>query len=129
MAKYRVGVIGHTGKGNYGHGLDTVWAHLSNCEIVGVADADESGLKSAVKRLGAKQGYADYRKMLDEAKPQIVSIGPRWLDQHNCYVFTINGFPYGKFHGTRVKEKVYLPDWTSAERVDFTNRCCAMRIG
>ena len=46
----------------------------------------------------------------------------RWLDQHNCYVFTINGFPYGKFHGTRVKEQVYAPDWTTNERVEYTNR-------
>jgi hypothetical protein len=45
----------------------------------------------------------------------------RWLDQQNCYVFTINGFPYGAFHGTRVKEQVYLPDWTSEARVDYTN--------
>src|SRR5947199_6954844 len=46
----------------------------------------------------------------------------RWLDQHNCYVFTINGFPYGKFHGARVKEQVYAPDWTTNERVEYTNR-------
>ena len=38
-----------------------------------------------------------------------------WLDENHCYVFTINGFPYGRFHGTRVKEQVYVPDWTSAE--------------
>ena len=44
-----------------------------------------------------------------------------WLDRENCYVFTINGFPYGKFHGTRVKEQVYAPDWTTNERVDYTN--------
>lgn len=44
-----------------------------------------------------------------------------WLEQHNCYVFTINGFPYGQFHGTRVKEQVYRPDWTTAERLDYTN--------
>ena len=46
----------------------------------------------------------------------------RWLGQNHCYVFTINGFPYGQFHGTRVKEKVYLPDWTSLGRVAYTNR-------
>jgi len=46
----------------------------------------------------------------------------KWLDQHNCYVFTINGFPYGRFHGTRVKEQVYAPDWTTNERVEYTNR-------
>jgi hypothetical protein len=45
-----------------------------------------------------------------------------WLDETNCYIFTINGFPFGAFHGTRVKEKVYLPDWTSEERVDYTMR-------
>lgn len=37
-----------------------------------------------------------------------------------AYVFTINAFPYGPFHGTRVKEQVYEPDWRTAERVDFT---------
>ena len=43
-----------------------------------------------------------------------------WLEDENCYVFTINGFPYGSFHGTRVKEKVYQPDWTSSERLRYT---------
>lgn len=45
----------------------------------------------------------------------------KWLERHNCYVFTINGFPYGKFHGARVKEQVYAPDWTTPERLDYTN--------
>jgi len=45
-----------------------------------------------------------------------------WLDKNRCYVFTINGFPYGRFHGARVKEQVYAPDWTTRERLDFTNR-------
>ncbi len=34
---------------------------------------------------------------------------------------TVNGFPYGRFHGTRVKEEVYQPDWRSDERVRYTN--------
>ena len=38
----------------------------------------------------------------------------------NCYVFTINGFPYGAFHGTRVKEQVYRPDWTDSDRLSYT---------
>lgn len=45
----------------------------------------------------------------------------RWLAAENCYVFTINGFPYGPFHGTRVKESVYTPDWTTPERLAYTN--------
>lgn len=46
----------------------------------------------------------------------------RWLDQHDCYVFTINGFPFGQFHGTRVKENVHRPDWTDPRRVEYTQR-------
>ncbi len=45
----------------------------------------------------------------------------RWLDREHCYVFTINGFPMGRFHGDRVKEQVYAPDWTTRERLDYTN--------
>src|SRR5262249_33377383 len=45
----------------------------------------------------------------------------RWPGQKQCYVFTINGFPYGAFHGGRVKEQVYLPDWTSVDRLAYTN--------
>ena len=38
-----------------------------------------------------------------------------------CYVFTINGFPYGPFHGRRVKEAVYQPDWRREERVAYSD--------
>ncbi|MGJ8673932.1 metabolite traffic protein EboE [Rubritalea sp.] len=43
-----------------------------------------------------------------------------WLEQENAYVYTINGFPFGAFHGTRVKEKVYQPDWSTNERLSYT---------
>ncbi|MFU8893091.1 MAG: metabolite traffic protein EboE [Luteolibacter sp.] len=43
-----------------------------------------------------------------------------WLLQTQTYVFTINGFPYGDFHGMRVKERVFQPDWTTHERMDYT---------
>ena len=46
----------------------------------------------------------------------------RWLEKENCYVFTINGFPYGTFHVGRVKELAYIPDWTTDERVEYTDR-------
>ncbi len=44
----------------------------------------------------------------------------KWLDDTDTYVFTINGFPYGSFHGTRVKEKVFQPDWTDPARAAYT---------
>ncbi len=43
-----------------------------------------------------------------------------WLESTGTYVFTINGFPYGSFHGTRVKEQVFRPDWADPARVEYT---------
>jgi len=43
-----------------------------------------------------------------------------FLEEMGLYVFTINGFPYGPFHGEPVKEKVYQPDWRTSERRDYT---------
>jgi len=45
-----------------------------------------------------------------------------WLDDLNLYVFTLNGFPYGAFHGTNVKDQVHVPDWRTPERKDYTLR-------
>ncbi len=45
-----------------------------------------------------------------------------WLNEHDLYVFTLNGFPYGGFHLQVVKDKVYAPDWSKQERLDYTLR-------
>src|SRR3954451_18819293 len=77
---YRVAVIGRTGKGNYGHGLDVVWNAFDNVEVVAVADEDDKGRAAAAARLGVKNAYADYREMLDKEKPQVVSAADRFPD-------------------------------------------------
>jgi sugar phosphate isomerase/epimerase len=46
-----------------------------------------------------------------------------FLATEDLYVFTINAFPYGPFHGRPVKERVYEPDWRTPERLAFTNLC------
>lgn len=56
------------------------------------------------------------------SEPAVLSNFRSWLDRENCYVFTINGFPFGKFHGGPVKERVYQPDWSTPERLAYTNR-------
>src|SRR4051794_27027397 len=55
-------------------------------------------------------------------QPEALRDFQHWLNTENCYVFTINGFPFGQFHGRSVKEQVFAPDWSSPERLDFTNR-------
>ncbi|QDT53182.1 putative oxidoreductase YdgJ [Caulifigura coniformis] len=80
--RYRVGVIGHTGRGNYGHGLDTMWKEVPGCEIVAVADADEAGLSAAKKKLGVDNVFRDYRAMLAKSAVDIVAVAPRFLEEH-----------------------------------------------
>ncbi len=45
-----------------------------------------------------------------------------WLREQDCYVFTLNGFPYGGFHDQVVKDQVHVPDWGDARRLDYTRR-------
>jgi hypothetical protein len=56
------------------------------------------------------------------ATPQVLDELRAFLVAHDLYVFTINGFPYGPFHGRPVKEQVYLPDWLDPERLAYTDR-------
>ena len=82
-----VGVIGHTGQGNYGHGEDTVWLKIPQTKIVAVADADPKGLTEAAKRLGDVKAYPDYKVMLAEAKPDIAAICSRHIHEHRDMIF------------------------------------------
>jgi len=74
---------------------------------------------SAPYAIGLRLSDQASRELID---PQRLLEFQRWLERHNCYVFTINGFPFGRFHGSHVKEQVYLPDWTSRQRLEYTNR-------
>jgi predicted dehydrogenase len=89
---YKVAIIGRTGKGNYGHGLDVVWNDIDQAEVVAVADEDAKGRTAAARRLKAPRAYADYRRMLEKERPQIVSVAPRWLDCHRDMVLACAEF-------------------------------------
>jgi sugar phosphate isomerase/epimerase len=45
-----------------------------------------------------------------------------WLEARGLYVFSMNGFPHGAFHGAPVKAEVHAPDWRDEERVTYTLR-------
>ncbi|TWT57934.1 hypothetical protein KOR42_13020 [Thalassoglobus neptunius] len=45
------------------------------------------------------------------------------LQEGDLVCYTLNTFPYGNFHSERVKEQVYLPDWTTEERLAYTISC------
>lgn len=49
------------------------------------------------------------------------------LNMHNLTCYTLNAFPFGNFHEKRVKENVYLPDWSDLKRAEYTG-CCAYHL-
>ena len=57
----------------------------------------------------------------DLAEPAARADLVRILAEEDYRAVTVNGFPYGPFHDTRVKQDVYRPDWRSAERLAYTN--------
>lgn len=117
--RLRVGVIGRTGKGSYGHGIDSVWAEIPETEVVAVADEHEAGRRDAQKRTRAATAYADYREMLDKERLQIVAIGPRWIDQHREMAVA------AAEHGCHIyMEKPFAPTPAQADEII---RACEMR--
>ncbi|GAB4156390.1 MAG: Gfo/Idh/MocA family oxidoreductase [Planctomycetaceae bacterium] len=110
--KYRIGVIGRTGKGNYGHGLDRVWTVIPQAEVIAVADEHAGGRAKTAKLLKAKSAYADYRKMFEKEKLDIVAVAPRWIDQHRDMVMA------ALEHGCHVyMEKPFCPNLEEADEI------------
>lgn len=83
---YRVGIIGHTGRGDYGHRVDVAFTKLPNVKIVALADPDEAGREAARRRTNPERSYADYRQMLSQEDLDVVAICPRWIDQHHAMI-------------------------------------------
>ena len=52
-----------------------------------------------------------------------------WCLGHDCFVATMNGFPYGAFHHIPVKELVYRPDWRHPERLRYTKQLAGLMSG
>lgn len=82
--KLKAAIIGHTGAGDYGHGIERVFQNMSDVSVVAVADPHEGGRAKAQAASGAAKGYADYREMLEKEKPELVAIGPRWATEHHA---------------------------------------------
>src|SRR6185503_15386942 len=67
--KFKAAIIGHTGRGNYGHEMDLIFNDRPNIEVVAIADPDGAGRAKAASRCKALRQYDDYREMLSKEKP------------------------------------------------------------
>ena len=83
-ARLKAAVIGHTGRGDYGHGLEGIFQNRAGVELVALADPDPAGRAKVAAKIGAPRTYADYREMLAKERPQLVSLAMRHADQHHA---------------------------------------------
>jgi len=78
----KAAVIGHTGRGDFGHGLETIFHGREGIQLVAVADPDPKGRERVIQATGAPRGYAEWRDLLAKEKPHLVSIAMRHADLH-----------------------------------------------
>ena len=114
--------------------MQTGKAHLTYCTNIHAGESWPDHFKAlqnnfpAIKKELSPQGKAGIGLRLSNeasitlSEEKNLTEFKNWLQENNAYVFTMNGFPYGGFHHTRVKDNVHTPDWTTRERVDYTKR-------
>ena len=83
-ARLKAAVIGHTGRGDYGHGLEGIFSNRPDIETVALADPDPGGCASTAAKIGAARSYSDYRELLERERPNLVSVAMRHADQHHA---------------------------------------------
>ena len=108
--------------------------HLTYCSNIHPGeswDATFENLKKYIPevkdRLNVDQPFGIGLRLSHEAslvleKAEQLTEFKNWLKSENAYVFTLNGFPYGDFHRTTVKDQVHFPDWTTTNRRDYSIR-------
>jgi hypothetical protein len=89
--------------GNLRRFLPSIKRRVSRDESFGIGLRLSAVAAQALRQAEAMQQFSDF------------------MAEEDLYIATINGFPYGPFHGARVKEGVYLPDWRDEARLDYSN--------
>ena len=112
----------------------TPYGHLTYCSNIHPGEKWDDHFKSLQEnipfireQLAPGQAFGLGLRVANEAsielsKPEIMAEFKTWLNEHNIYVFVINGFPFGGFHNTVVKDDVHTPDWTTTDRLEYTIR-------
>jgi hypothetical protein len=98
-----------------GHGWGQVWPQLQAC----VPRLKARLSPQAPFGLGLRLSAVECEELL--AGNHLLAF-KAFLAAHDLYVFTLNGFPYGAFHGPRVKAEVFAPDWRDEARLEYTLR-------
>jgi predicted dehydrogenase len=123
-SRYRAVAIGHTGRGDYGHHIDTSFAEIPAVDLVAVADPDAAGRQAAQGRTGAPRGYAEYREMLARERPDLALVCPRWCDQR---LAMITACVQGGVRGIYC-EKPLAPTLAAADAIQAACRAAGVQL-
>ena len=114
--------------------MNTQHGHLTYCSNIHPGEKWDDHFKELrenlpfiKQQLSPGQSFGLGLRIANEAsvelsKPEKIAEFKNWLAAEDIYVFVINGFPYGGFHNTVVKDHVHTPDWTTKDRLDYTVR-------
>ncbi|WP_247232146.1 metabolite traffic protein EboE [Telluribacter sp. SYSU D00476] len=114
--------------------MKTPHGHLTYCSNIHPGEqwddhfqALQENIPFIRKELAPGQAFALGLRLANDASielsnPDRLAEFQAWLQEQGMYVFNMNGFPYGGFHNTRVKDDVHSPDWTTTDRTLYTQR-------
>ncbi len=114
--------------------MQTNYGHLTYCTNIHAGEswpdhftALKENFPAIKKKVSPDKAMGIGLRLSNEASLELIkkenlSSFKKWLKDNDAYIFTMNGFPYGGFHHTRVKEHVHSPDWTTGERLSYTIR-------
>lgn len=103
--------------------------YCTNVHALGTPEAWFAALQYFGPAVRARLGWTDmplglwWQAPLAESAARDPGPTARFLRDHGLRAFTCNAFPYGNFHDAVVKTKVYHPDWSTPERLQYTRHC------
>ncbi len=114
--------------------MNTLYGHLTYCSNIHPGEEWEDHFRALREnvpfirqQLAPGMPFGLGLRVANEASialsnPDTLQSFKNWLTENDIYVFVINGFPYGGFHNTVVKDDVHTPDWTTTDRLEYTRR-------
>ena len=79
---WKAAVIGSTGHGDFGHGLEAIFRDVPGIAEVTLADPDPAGRRRAAATSGAIRTHADWKELLRVERPHLVSLASRHAEEH-----------------------------------------------
>ncbi len=76
----KAAVIGHTGSGDFGRGLDRAFQRISGARLVAITDINAEKAEDSQIKSGAKSVYHAYQRMIADESPDLVVIASSWTD-------------------------------------------------